>query len=107
MEYATPRENEKLWFLTQEVKSMLILFTDLFHFCLCDSQGKFRRSVKPNTQSPVYEEMAGLQAATQRLTLRHLEEKEASEYRNCSVKKSCPENHYETPRGALSPRKES
>lgn len=84
---------------------MPILFTDLFHFCLCDSQGKFRRRVKPHTQAPIYEEMAGLQSQT--LAPRHLAEKEASEYRNCPVKKSCPENHYETPRGARTPRKES
>lgn len=32
MEYAAPWENDKLWFLTQEIESMLILFPSLICF---------------------------------------------------------------------------
>ncbi|XP_051240190.1 cd7 antigen-like isoform X2 [Dicentrarchus labrax] len=70
-------------------------------------QGKSRRRVKAHHQAPIYEDMAGVQLASQKLASRHLEEMEPSEYRNCPVKKSCPENHYESPTGALHPRKES
>nr|XP_019939512.1 PREDICTED: uncharacterized protein LOC109627433 [Paralichthys olivaceus] len=60
-------------------------------------KGKARRSVKPRPQAPIYEEMAGVQLLARKLAPHHLEEMESSEYRNCSVKKSCPENHYESP----------
>ncbi|XP_035515736.1 cd7 antigen-like [Morone saxatilis] len=70
-------------------------------------QGKSRRRVKSQPQAPIYEDMAGVQLASQKLASRHLQEMEPSEYRNCPVKKSCPENYYESPTGALHPRKES
>ncbi|XP_070779249.1 cd7 antigen-like [Enoplosus armatus] len=70
-------------------------------------QGKARRRVKSHPQSPIYEEMTGVQPVSRKLASRHLEEMECSEYRNCHVKKSCPENHYESPSGALFPRGES
>ncbi|XP_044044972.1 cd7 antigen-like [Siniperca chuatsi] len=61
-------------------------------------QGKAHRSVKSHPQAPIYEEMTGVQPVRQKLAPCHLEEMECSEYRNCLVKKSCPENHYESPR---------
>ncbi|KAF1395079.1 hypothetical protein PFLUV_G00007830 [Perca fluviatilis] len=70
-------------------------------------KGKASRSVKSHPQAPIYEEMTGLQPVSRKLAPRHLEETESSEYRNCSVKRSGTENHYESPIGALSPRSES
>ncbi|XP_068448223.1 cd7 antigen-like [Clinocottus analis] len=56
-------------------------------------KSKARRSVK-SPQAPIYEEMTG---ASGKRRPRHLEETNLSEYTNCHVKKSCPENHYESP----------
>uniref|UniRef100_A0A3B4T482 Ig-like domain-containing protein n=1 Tax=Seriola dumerili TaxID=41447 RepID=A0A3B4T482_SERDU len=86
-----------------EIKSVcsFCLFTDLFSFCLDDCQGKAHHSVKLHPQAPIYEVMTGLQPLSQKLASHHLEEIEFSEYRNCTVKKSCPENHYESPSGPL------
>ncbi|XP_035493846.2 cd7 antigen-like [Scophthalmus maximus] len=68
-------------------------------------QGKARRrSVKSRPQAPIYEEMAGVQPLGRKVAPRHLEETEASEYRNCLVKKSCNENQYESPSVAFSSR---
>ncbi|XP_022622598.1 uncharacterized protein LOC111237683 [Seriola dumerili] len=64
-------------------------------------QGKAHHSVKLHPQAPIYEVMTGLQPLSQKLASHHLEEIEFSEYRNCTVKKSCPENHYESPSGPL------
>ncbi|GLD66302.1 uncharacterized protein AKAME5_001770600 [Lates japonicus] len=66
-------------------------------------KGKARR-VESHPQVPIYEEMAGVQPLSRKLGPRHREEMEPSEYTNCVVKKSCPENHYESPSGALCPR---
>ncbi|XP_037620262.1 cd7 antigen-like [Sebastes umbrosus] len=66
-------------------------------------KGKARRSVKSHPQAPIYEEMTGLKPDSRKLAACHLEEMESSEYRNCSAKKTCPENHYESPSGALRP----
>lgn len=66
-------------------------------------KGKARRSVKSHPQAPIYEEMTGLKPVSRKLPACHLEEMESSEYRNCSAKKTCPENHYESPSGALRP----
>ncbi|XP_040893298.1 cd7 antigen-like [Toxotes jaculatrix] len=63
-----------------------------------------KKSVKSQGHAPIYEEMSGLQPPRRKLAPCHLEEMESSEYRNCPVKKSCTENHYESPSGALSPR---
>lgn len=82
----------------RECKTLFVPFTDLFSSCLGDFQGKSRRSVKPHPQAPIYEEMTGLKAANRKLGPLHLEETQSSEYRNCPVKKSCPENYYESPR---------
>ncbi|XP_010772423.1 cd7 antigen-like isoform X2 [Notothenia coriiceps] len=71
-------------------------------------KGKARRSVRSHPQAPIYEEMTGSRKlATRNQAPRNLEEMEPSEYTNCTVKKSCPQNHYESPRGALCPRSES
>ncbi|XP_076026456.1 cd7 antigen-like [Genypterus blacodes] len=60
-------------------------------------QGKTRQSVKPQLQPPIYEEMVGVQPLRRKLVPGHLEEMDASEYNNCLAKKSCQENHYESP----------
>ncbi|XP_056224464.1 uncharacterized protein LOC130164066 [Seriola aureovittata] len=59
-------------------------------------QGKAHHSVKSHPQGPIYEVMTGLPPLSRKLASHHLEEIESSEYRNCPVKKSRPENHYET-----------
>ncbi|XP_034756132.1 cd7 antigen-like isoform X1 [Etheostoma cragini] len=69
-------------------------------------KGKARRSVKSHPPAPIYEEMTGVPPVSRKLPPRHLEETESSEYRNCSVKRSCTENHYESPIGALIPKSE-
>uniref|UniRef100_A0A673CZH6 Ig-like domain-containing protein n=1 Tax=Sphaeramia orbicularis TaxID=375764 RepID=A0A673CZH6_9TELE len=68
-------------------------------------RGKRRRAVKSPPQAPIYEEMSMVQPPSRKLAPCQLAEME-SEYRNCSVKKSCPENHYESPRGPPGPRDE-
>ncbi|KAK2816876.1 hypothetical protein Q5P01_025067 [Channa striata] len=70
-------------------------------------KGRARRNVRSQHQAPIYEEMVGVQPPRRKVASNHLEETESSEYRNCHVKKTCPENHYEIPSGALSPRIES
>lgn len=57
-----------------------------------------RRRAAARPQAPIYEEMAGVKPSRQRLNPGLLDHKDDSEYKNCPSKKSCPENHYETPR---------
>ncbi|CAN9510518.1 unnamed protein product [Ophioblennius macclurei] len=64
--------------------------------CVLLYKGKARRSDKTHPQAPIYEEMVGVQQRGRKPPSRHLEEIDSSEYRNCPVKKSCSENHYET-----------
>ncbi|KAG7486804.1 hypothetical protein JOB18_039028 [Solea senegalensis] len=64
-------------------------------------KGKARHRVKSHHQAPIYEEMVGVKPPSRKTAPHHLEETESSEYRNCHVKKSCHENHYESPSGAL------
>lgn len=80
-----------LYVLTLAVAVLFLL--GLVGIYLC----KARRSVRSHPQAPIYEEMVGVQPSRRKLAPSHLEDME-SEYRNCSVKKSCPENHYESPR---------
>ncbi|XP_041790368.1 uncharacterized protein LOC121604817 [Chelmon rostratus] len=82
--------------------AVLLLLLALVVMCQVKSR---RRRVATHSQAPIYEEMAGVQTASRKLA--RLEESEPSEYRNCPVKRSSPENHYESPSGALCPRKES
>ncbi|KAE8300007.1 hypothetical protein D5F01_LYC00138 [Larimichthys crocea] len=72
--------------------------------CMMVYKGKSRRSIQSHPQAPIYEDMTRVKATSQKLPLHPLEETECSEYTNCRVKKSCPENHYESPSGALCPR---
>ncbi|TKS67989.1 Trinucleotide repeat-containing gene 6C protein [Collichthys lucidus] len=72
--------------------------------CLLIYKGKSRRSVQSHPQAPIYEDMTKVKASSQKLAPHPLEETECSEYTNCRVKKPCPENHYESPSGALWPR---
>ncbi|XP_062286757.1 cd7 antigen-like [Scomber scombrus] len=84
---------------------VVLLLTIVFvGICLC----KLRPSVKPNRQAPIYEDMAGFKdlKSSTKLAPNHLEDT-VSVYNNTSVKKSCPENHYESPTGALCPRNET
>ncbi|KAL7405347.1 hypothetical protein ABVT39_027583 [Epinephelus coioides] len=84
-----------LYALSAAVAVLLLLL--LFGFVVI-YKGKARRSVKSHPQAPIYEEMTGVKPVCRKLAPHHLEEMESSEYRNCSVKKSCPENHYESPK---------
>ncbi|XP_040002772.1 uncharacterized protein LOC120800610 isoform X2 [Xiphias gladius] len=67
-------------------------------------KGRASHGVKSQHQAPIYEEMARMKPLTQKQAPHHLAETESSEYRNCPITKSCPENHYESPSGALCPR---
>ncbi|KAI3352371.1 hypothetical protein L3Q82_005337 [Scortum barcoo] len=82
--------------------AVAVLFVLFLIGCAVVYRGKARRSVKSHPQAPIYEEMVGVKADSRKLALHHLEETECSEYRNCPAKKSCPINHYESPRGVLS-----
>ncbi|XP_034542885.1 cd7 antigen-like [Notolabrus celidotus] len=82
--------------------TILVLF--LFIGCLLFHKGKARRNVKARPHAPIYEEMSGVKTESRKLAPCHLEEMDSSEYKNCHVKKSCPENHYERPSGSLYPR---
>uniref|UniRef100_A0A3Q3EXS0 Uncharacterized LOC109994140 n=1 Tax=Labrus bergylta TaxID=56723 RepID=A0A3Q3EXS0_9LABR len=55
--------------------------------------------VKSHPQVPIYEEMAGVHADSQKLAPYHLEETSSSENKIGHMKRSCPENHYERPSG--------
>lgn len=105
-EDSASRKKWKTLILTQEIECVhSVPFTDLFAFCLDNSQRK-SRTVKPRSQAPIYEDMAGVKATSQKLVPQHLEEKVVSDYSKSHVKKSTPENHYEIPSGALWPRRE-
>ncbi|XP_068583675.1 cd7 antigen-like [Cebidichthys violaceus] len=92
-----------LYALSSAVVVLLLLLL-LGFVMIC--KGKARRSVKSLPQAPIYEEMTVVQPASRKLQPQHLEEM-GSEYTNCHVKKFCPENHYESPSGALCPRADS
>ncbi|KAM9314921.1 cd7 antigen-like [Pholidichthys leucotaenia] len=86
-----------LYALSSAVVSLLI-FLIIGFVVLC--KGKANRSVRSHPPAPIYEEMTGVQPLVRKLPPCSLEEMESSEYRNCSVMKSCSENQYESPRGA-------
>ncbi|MEQ2207453.1 hypothetical protein XENOCAPTIV_012675 [Xenoophorus captivus] len=62
---------------------------------------------KSQSQAPIYEEMIGVQSPSRKLATLRLEEVESSEYKNCPVKKASSGNRYESPSGALFPRRDS
>lgn len=93
-----------LYALSSAVAVLLLLL--LVGFVLF-YKGKARRSVKSHPQAPIYEEMTGMQPVNRKAASHRLEEMESSEYRNCPVTKSCPENYYESPKGGLFPKRES
>lgn len=68
-------------------------------------RGKRKQVKATHTPAPIYEEMTGLQPKSTKPSRSHREE-DQSEYRNISLKNSCPENHYESPKGALGPKAE-
>ncbi|XP_032418752.1 cd7 antigen-like [Xiphophorus hellerii] len=68
--------------------------------CVVARKGKTRQDIKTHSQAPIYEEMIGMQSPSRKLT-------ESSEYKNCPVKRASPGNHYESPSGALFPRRDS
>ncbi|XP_034389140.1 uncharacterized protein LOC117731071 isoform X2 [Cyclopterus lumpus] len=87
-----------LYALSSAVVLLLLLLLLAF---VAIYKGKARRGVKAHPQAPIYEEMTAAQPAGRKLRPRHLEETDSSEYTNCLVKKSCPENHYESHSEAL------
>ncbi|XP_022049513.1 cd7 antigen-like [Acanthochromis polyacanthus] len=93
-----------LYALSSAVVVLLLLLLAAF---VVVYKGKARRSVKSHPQAPIYEEMTGIQPLNRKAASHRLEEMESSEYRNCPVTKSCPENHYESPTGGLCPKRES
>lgn len=79
------------------VTFVLLLVVVLMH------RGKRKRAKAVHPPAPIYEEMTGLQPKSPKRSRSHTED---SEYRNISLKESCPENHYESPNRALSPKLE-
>ncbi|KAF7656052.1 hypothetical protein LDENG_00046890 [Lucifuga dentata] len=65
--------------------------------CVVVYRNKAQWGVKPQPQVPIYEEMAGVKPLNRKLVPHHLEEMDVAEYNNCPAKKSCRENHYESP----------
>lgn len=82
--------------------SSIVGFLVLLLACVAVCKCKARRSVaEARPPAPIYEEMTGVQDVSRRkLGPPRLDE---MEYRDVLVKKPCPENHYESPRGALLP----
>ncbi|CAL1601620.1 unnamed protein product [Knipowitschia caucasica] len=72
------------------VASVLLVVAVLMH------RGNRPRAKKTHVQAPIYEEMSGLQSKNPKRS-RCATEEAPSEYRNISLKESCPENHYESP----------
>ncbi|XP_061536534.1 cd7 antigen-like [Phycodurus eques] len=64
---------------------VLLMLTLIYH-----KRARSRAASRP--PAPIYEEMAGVKTLSTKL-----DDCEVSEYRNCKRKKTCPENHYETP----------
>ncbi|XP_034044154.1 cd7 antigen-like isoform X2 [Thalassophryne amazonica] len=81
-----------LYVLSAAVAILFVLLVVLVLIC----RAKGRHTGKAHVQAPIYEEMSGVQPLRSKL-VSHLEETDGSVYRNCSVKKPCLENHYETP----------
>lgn len=86
------------------VSTVFVLFTDLISFCLDGCQVRARRSTRLQPQPSIYEEMVGVQSPSQKLAPLHLDK---GEYKNCSVRKTTAENHYESPSSVLVLRNES
>ncbi|CAJ1053593.1 cd7 antigen-like [Xyrichtys novacula] len=93
-----------LYALSAAVAILLLL---LFIKCVLSCKGKTNRRDKSHPQIPIYEEMTGVKSESRKLAPHHLEEMDSSEYKNCDLKRSCPENYYEHPTGSLHPRKVS
>uniref|UniRef100_A0A3B3YKP0 Ig-like domain-containing protein n=1 Tax=Poecilia mexicana TaxID=48701 RepID=A0A3B3YKP0_9TELE len=74
--------------------------------CVAAWKGKTRQGAKSRSQAPIYEEMIGVQSPSRKLPAHRLEEVESTEYKNCSLKRASPGNHYESPSGALFPRRD-
>lgn len=94
-----------LYALSAAVAVLLLLL--LFMGCVLLCRGKARKGVKSHPQAPIYEDMAGVKTESRKLAPHLLDDMDSSEYKNCHVKKSCPENYYERPSGSLHPRKGS
>lgn len=75
-----------------QVSTLFVPFTDLFSVW-CQVAARRRNNSQP--LPPIYEEMVGVQPPGQKLP------------KNSSGRKTAPENHYESPSGALFPRIES
>ncbi|XP_077381076.1 cd7 antigen-like isoform X2 [Festucalex cinctus] len=70
--------------------AVLVLIVLLALLLVYHKRARSRAASRP--PAPIYEEMAGVKTLSGKL-----DDVEVSEYRNCKVKKNCPENHYETP----------
>ncbi|XP_026158389.1 cd7 antigen-like isoform X2 [Mastacembelus armatus] len=92
-----------LYVLSSAVATLLLVLIGLVVCC----QAKTRHRVNSQPQAPIYEEMVGVRPRNQKLAPHHLEETQSSQYRNVLVKKSCSENHYESPSGVPCLRTES
>ncbi|XP_011472210.1 uncharacterized protein LOC105353906 isoform X2 [Oryzias latipes] len=84
--------------------AVALLLLHIIVVAVCKSKAK--HSGKSHPQVPIYEEMVGVNSPSQKTFQSHLEEMGGGEYRNCSMKKTIPENHYESPKGILIPQNE-
>ncbi|XP_061685392.1 cd7 antigen-like [Syngnathoides biaculeatus] len=75
-----------LYALSSAVLVLIVLLTLMLIY---HKRARSRAASRPAV--PIYEEMAGVK------TRDKLDDGEGSEYRNCKMKKTCTENHYETP----------
>ncbi|RVE76322.1 hypothetical protein OJAV_G00008440 [Oryzias javanicus] len=90
-----------LYAMSAAVALLLLL---VVFMAVCKSKASHSR--KPHPQVPIYEEMVGVNSPIQKTFQSHLEEMGSGEYKNCSRKKSNPENHYESPRRVPHPMSE-
>uniref|UniRef100_A0A3Q2YB44 Uncharacterized LOC109511143 n=1 Tax=Hippocampus comes TaxID=109280 RepID=A0A3Q2YB44_HIPCM len=70
--------------------AVLVLIVLLALILIYHKRARSRAASRP--PAPIYEEMTGVKTFSAKP-----DDTEVSEYRNCKVKKNCPENHYETP----------
>ncbi|MEQ2248728.1 hypothetical protein ILYODFUR_021909 [Ilyodon furcidens] len=94
-----------IYALTGAVGVLLLLL--ILVGCVVVFKGKASQRPKSQSQAPIYEEMIGVQSPSRKLATLCLEEVESSEYKNCPVKKASSGNRYESPSGALFPRRDS
>ncbi|XP_008314953.1 cd7 antigen-like [Cynoglossus semilaevis] len=93
-----------LYALSSATVLLLLLLLSIGSVVICKGRKGIRQEVRSLSPGPIYEEMVAMKPQSPKPAFKQLEEAESSEYRNCSVNKSCPQNHYEIPTGVRGPR---